>query len=76
MQVASPLGPRPDRQVSCMPTAYLLLVLRQLLYPRYRLHVQLHDAMTSNVAFCFTAAVLAKPLFGPASSACCATGVF
>ncbi len=76
MQVASPLGPRPDRQVSCTPIAHLLLVLRQLLFPCYRLHAQLHDAVTSIVALRYTAAVLAKPLSGPASSACCATGVF
>ena len=76
VQVASPLGPRPDRQVPCTPTAHLLLVLQQLLFPCCRLPAQLHDAVTSIVALHYTAAVLAKPLSGPASSACCATGVF
>ncbi len=77
MQVASPLGPRPDRQVSCTPTAHLLLVLRQLLLPCYRLHAQLHDAITSIVALHRTAAVHAKPSSGSASSSACgATGVF
>ncbi len=49
MQVASPLGPRPDRQVSCTPTAHLLLVS-----PRYRLHARLHGAMTSGIRCCCT----------------------
>ena len=62
MQVASPLGPRADRQATCMPTAHLLLVLLQLLFPRYRLHAHLHDAIMSIVALGRTAAVLAKPL--------------
>ncbi len=76
MQVASPLGPRADRQISYTATADLLLVLRQLLFLCYRLHVQLHDAITSIVALHRTAALLAKPLSGSASSACCAIGVF
>jgi len=76
MQVASPVGPRADRQISYTATADLLLVLRQLLFLCYRLHVQLHDAITSIVALHRTAALLAKPLSGSASSACCAIGVF